>query len=227
MVLFNIVSPVFTLVLLNSSNFDSRYKFIRKFALFVKASYYNSSLLKSWNCKYCIEETKGIKVTRILQNNQFKAHGYIGYHKKFKIIVASFRGTKTKENRMQNLKIKLIIPDFFRSYSDLKVHLGFSQIANSLYQDTENELIYLIKQNPTFKVLFTGHILGGAMAALNLVRMVSLKKLNQDDVKLYTFGHSKVGNGEFIRLFNELINPKRVFRVVLKGDIVPNVFRKL
>lgn len=56
-----------------------------------------------------------------------------------------------------------------------------------------------------YHVAFTGHSLGGAMAALAAFRTILDSLRSGDNVILYTFGEPRVGNAEFAMNFNRLV----------------------
>ena len=57
----------------------------------------------------------------------------------------------------------------------------------------EEYIIAAVKNYPDYAVVFTGHSLGGALA--NLFAINFRQKYPGKEVKLYTFGQPRVGNG--------------------------------
>jgi hypothetical protein len=69
-------------------------------------------------------------------------------------------------------------------------------------------------------VAVTGHSLGGALATL-LAADIALNPRTPISA-VYTFASPRTGNGDFTRLFNELV-PSQSFRVANVWDIVPHL----
>ncbi|VDO78638.1 unnamed protein product [Heligmosomoides polygyrus] len=72
-----------------------------------------------------------------------------------------------------------------------------------------------------YKLIFTGHSLGGALAALAAARTVKQGLRPGDQVTMYTFGEPRVGDITFARNFDSMI--KNSYRVVFRRDIVPHL----
>ncbi|GMR44904.1 hypothetical protein PMAYCL1PPCAC_15099, partial [Pristionchus mayeri] len=69
-------------------------------------------------------------------------------------------------------------------------------------------------------MIFTGHSLGGAMAALTAARTVKQGYSPASAVRLYTFGQPRTGSYEFAKNFDAL--GFESYRVVYASDIVPH-----
>ncbi|ETN79016.1 triacylglycerol lipase [Necator americanus] len=72
-----------------------------------------------------------------------------------------------------------------------------------------------------YKVLFTGHSLGGALAALAAARTAKQGFRRGDQITIYTFGEPRVGDATFAANFDSMI--KDSYRVVFRRDIVPHL----
>uniref|UniRef100_A0A914QV70 Fungal lipase-like domain-containing protein n=1 Tax=Panagrolaimus davidi TaxID=227884 RepID=A0A914QV70_9BILA len=93
----------------------------------------------------------------------------------------------------------------------------FVNALQVLWPDVEKAL----KKYSNYKVTFTGHSLGGAMASLAALKTVHKKLRDKNDVILYTFGQPRVGNVVLARNHDKLV-PKS-FRIVHSIDIVPHL----
>ncbi len=134
-----------------------------------------------------------------------------------KQLVLAFRGTASFKNVITDIKIsKIKYPKrrlFFRKY---KSHKGFS----NAYLGIRDQLIKDYKEHlqKNDRILMTGHSLGGALAtiaALDFKRTLKYK----NKLAVYTFGSPKVGNDDFVRVYNKKV--KNSFRIVNDEDIVP------
>ncbi|RCN25095.1 triacylglycerol lipase [Ancylostoma caninum] len=72
-----------------------------------------------------------------------------------------------------------------------------------------------------YMVTFTGHSLGGALAAVAAARTVAEGLRPGHQLTVYTFGEPRVGNVDFAKSFDELI--PNSYRVVFGKDIVPHM----
>eukprot|EP00898_Chlorokybus_atmophyticus_P000635 jgi/Chlat1/1572/Chrsp123S01837 len=100
--------------------------------------------------------------------------------------------------------------------SGVKVHTGFlyawRRIADQVFENLAKEL----SANNRRKVLITGHSLGGALATLCAYDVRRVMKLENSQVSTYTFGSPRVGNGAFVRAYDDLVPVS--FRIVHARD---------
>ncbi|PIO60570.1 triacylglycerol lipase, partial [Teladorsagia circumcincta] len=72
-----------------------------------------------------------------------------------------------------------------------------------------------------YKVVFTGHSLGGALAALAAARTAKQGLRPGEKITMYTYGEPRVGDAQFATNFDTMI--KDSYRVVFRRDIVPHL----
>ncbi|MDJ0510625.1 MAG: lipase family protein [Crocosphaera sp.] len=149
-----------------------------------------------------------------------------------KIIVA-FRGSEEKMDWADNLNRRT--EGAFKDRFGLKIHAGFYDYFNMIwnpYDDPKNPnlpesrgieaILREELQRSTFQtVWFTGHSLGGAVAAFGSAACVV------EDPPIivhgvYTYGQPKVGGKLFAERFHNELGDK-FFRFVNHNDIVPHV----
>jgi len=132
-----------------------------------------------------------------------------------KKIVVVFRGTEGKiEDWRTDRK-------FIRAgwKGEGTVQRGFNEAMESVWSDIEQR-IEALRTNQQ-KVWFTGHSLGGALAALAAARMLLL--LTPTDIGgVYTFGQPRVGDFDFSDDYNAVLKDK-TFRMVNNNDVVTRV----
>jgi len=116
------------------------------------------------------------------------------------------RGTANVENALVDVALKLV-PD---KHSGIRLHNGFSQAAEKIYQ----QIRPLLKTD--YKISTTGHSLGGAVA-LVLAMYLDVDGFKVDQV--VTFGQPKVTNVTGAAKFEHLA----LTRVVTPRDLVPLV----
>ncbi|CAJ0932875.1 unnamed protein product, partial [Mesorhabditis belari] len=143
--------------------------------------------------------------------------GYIVKSDVLRQIVVVFRGTKTDVQLLLEGWSTLQPQQDF--YGMGKVNQYFGNAVDLLFDPVGTTL-----SNPQwrdYKVVFTGHSLGAALAALAAARTAAQGLRNSNQIKLYTFGEPRVGNVQFAASFNNLV--PEAFRVVFRSDIVPHL----
>lgn len=151
---------------------------------------------------------------------QFTGHydqvGYVGYTPSQASIYIVFRGSSDLENWVANVDIiKVDYP-----YCDkCEVHKGFYKAAMEVFPDLFNAVQSLRKQFPSYKVVVTGHSLGGALATLTA--MEYLQNDPSASILLYNYGSPRVGNTQFAEWYSA--NMKVRARVTHHKDIVPHI----
>lgn len=157
-------------------------------------------------------------------------------------IVVSFRGSKDWINWFDNLQWAQTAPWY--TVPHVKVHRGFWQAYMRIRKKLPAAITSVIQANretimesPESKgdgvagrdvpVTVTGHSLGGALAmlfALDSVLTKTMKKLKFSVASVVTFGAPRVGNLQFVNLFNS--NIPNMWRVIHTNDIIPLVPEK-
>lgn len=69
------------------------------------------------------------------------------------------------------------------------------------------EVGILLTQNPSYRLVITGHSMGGAMASLFTFFILSLYQFPGTNVALVTFGQPRTGNKEYASYMNSLPIP--------------------
>ena len=144
-------------------------------------------------------------------------------------IIFSIRGTSSKSDILSDLYVfkkkfsDVINPQNKKIYKNIKVHSGFLQQYNSVKFFTITNILKQISNNKSqekINVIFTSHSLGAAVSVL----LSTLLKTHFGDklyITNYLFGCPKIGNNDFIRYYNDIID--ETYRYVYKNDIVPRI----
>jgi hypothetical protein len=118
------------------------------------------------------------------------------------------------------LDVTIIDDEFVRiSLRESTIHYGFYSIWNSIASDVFNSIKEAKEKYPDYKIVFTGHSLGGAIASLGAI-VINLNETYTVD-SIYTFGEPKLGNDVFAE-FSTFVSPPK-FRFVNRRDIVPQL----
>ncbi|VDL77660.1 unnamed protein product [Nippostrongylus brasiliensis] len=135
-------------------------------------------------------------------------------------IVIAFRGTRTKIQLITELietmsepKKKLRAGGSVQHY----FYIALQAIWNELYAVIQK----LRKTYPTYKILFTGHSLGGALASLASTVFAHRHPALSDRIHLITYGQPRVGNFEYAVTHSQLV--PNSWRIVHKYDLVAHL----
>ncbi|EGF82532.1 hypothetical protein BATDEDRAFT_86691 [Batrachochytrium dendrobatidis JAM81] len=215
---------------------------LSKYMNYAAGIYCDSVLLhKAWVCeKYCGGDTAGTVVHHIFGDG-VSAVGFIGVQESSETIIVAFRGTDDMNdwkanirmvpratfwlNHMVGTKSRRRFPKFHRSVPPPKsrTHSGFHKEYNKVRNAVLLVMDAVKLLHPNFKVVFTGHSLGGAlstMAALDYYDKYGGGAIR--NAYLYTYGSPKVGNKVFADWFSSLPFGG-IYRLAHVSDIVPHL----
>lgn len=189
---------------------DAENKLMYSYAVFCG----NEAIMK-WDCYWC--KKADIKPLYILHNPKFESYGFIGVNRNQ--IVVTFRGSKTIENWIQNLKFFKIS---YKSVQNALVHQGFYESFQSIRNDLHLYLKNVTKRFPHVnEIAFTGHSHGAAIATLASLDIVE-SGLYRSSHRIYVthFGSPRIGNDAFARHYEKLVP---TIRLTHAEDTVPHL----
>jgi triacylglycerol lipase len=126
-------------------------------------------------------------------------------------LIVSFRGTSERADWRSDLDIRRVSTPFG------KVHRGFHAALDRVWSDIEP---LIARERETRALWFTGHSLGGALAALAAGRCALERRWPV--AGLHTFGQPRVGNRKFADHLHDALG-NRYFRFMNNLDTVPGV----
>ncbi|KAM7205874.1 Alpha/Beta hydrolase fold [Rhypophila sp. PSN 637] len=140
--------------------------------------------------------------------------GYIAVDSTRSLIILSFKGSESIQNWITNVLFFQISCSFAPG---CKVHLGFA----AAWEESSAAVIAGIQAakaaNPSYKLVITGHSLGGAVGTL---AAAYLRQLGYP-ADLYTYGSPRVGNEAFVKFVSEQAGAE--YRVTHTDDPVPKL----
>ncbi|USP81896.1 uncharacterized protein yc1106_09170 [Curvularia clavata] len=141
--------------------------------------------------------------------------GFVATDTTNKLIVISFRGSRSVRNWLTNVQFPVIPTTICNNCS---ASTGF---WNSWLEAQSNVIAAVTKgkqQFPDFKVVATGHSLGGALAGL----AAGVLRSQGMTVDLYTYGAPKIGLDNISNYLTQT-NRGATYRVTHKNDPVPKL----
>ncbi|KAJ2046173.1 hypothetical protein GGI08_006610 [Coemansia sp. S2] len=145
--------------------------------------------------------------------------GYVGHNVNARIIIISFRGTADTDDWIQDAEFSL--DPWPKHIPGSMVHHGFLTAYNSVSSKVTNMVISIAKRYPDYKLVFTGHSLGGAETVMCAVDILHRLPELKQRVHIYTYGMPRVGNDAWANGVDRMGLP--IYRLVYENDLVPHI----
>ncbi|KAI7828372.1 Alpha/Beta hydrolase protein [Kickxella alabastrina] len=152
-------------------------------------------------------------------NNLPASVGYISHNDRTGVIVVSFRGSADTQDWVQNSEF--LMDPWPEHIPGSMVHHGFLTAYKSVSETVTARITRLIRLYPNYKLVFTGHSLGGAEAVLCAVDVLRMVPEVKSRVHIYTYGMPRIGNNAWADSIDALGIP--IYRVVYESDLVPHI----
>lgn len=133
-----------------------------------------------------------------------------------------FSGSESEANWKTNINVLVDqVPKDWCGISGMRTHKGFQRAFASVASQMLSALQAVLNASTGERVIFVGHSLGGALATLAALYVACKLPDLRDRLVVVTFGAPQVGDGEFVKVFNQLV--PRCARVVNPIDPIPRV----
>lgn len=127
-------------------------------------------------------------------------------------IILSVRGTNNLENFLADAKfLKADCGDVFPGVQKCRAHSGFLTAFADLTAPAAQAVQSALAAHPGFRIVLTGHSLGGALATLLGAGMKMSAVVAAAGVDIYTYGSPRVGNAALLEFVNA--QPGSIYRV--------------
>ncbi|RYO89513.1 hypothetical protein DL764_008566 [Monosporascus ibericus] len=169
----------------------------------------------------CPSPPFGATITKQIDNKDTNTQGFIARDDAAKEVILAFRGTSNIQDFMTDLAEDLV-PFKTTGVTDCEgcmAHEGFLRAWNSVAQESIDGVNAELAANSDYKVIVTGHSLGGSLASLATVSMIG----SGIDVTTFTYGQPRTGNPEFANFVDQQAPEGKMFRVTHANDGVPQV----
>ncbi|RIB11482.1 Alpha/Beta hydrolase protein [Gigaspora rosea] len=209
---------------------------LTRFVTYSAASYCSNSA--DWTCGTYCEQIPDTTVIKTITTKPAKwvekfgqdatAYCTITRNSKYKEIVVTFRGTANTGNTVKDYEVvqcsygfgSTTVPIISKPVGAL-VHFGFYTAFLTFQQELRKVISESIKQYPDYKLVVTGHSLGGALASF---AALDLKQSGANPC-LYTYGEPRIGNTVFASFMYKTLDTMR--RVVNQADEVPHLIPRV
>ncbi|KAF7721427.1 hypothetical protein EC973_004692 [Apophysomyces ossiformis] len=172
-----------------------------------------------WHCKNCASTVPDAKIVTAFTSPTYQTTGYIIRSDKKKQINLVFRGTSSLRNFAADFQFLLAQ---YTPVSGAKVHTGFYKAYKEVAEHVVMEMRKQLDKYPKYKVVVTGHSLGGALAILGALDLYQRDtRFSKNNLSIYTYGGPRVGNPEFAYYFAG--TGIKLQRTINGHDVVPHL----
>ncbi|KAI8907963.1 Alpha/Beta hydrolase protein [Gorgonomyces haynaldii] len=175
--------------------------------------------LDTWSCVPCTD--KNVTGVRDFGDYDMDAYGYIALNHIRKLIILSFRGTRNLENWLRDLMFAKPDVPFPDAPDGAQVHYGFLTTWMYLRVYVVEFLKEYRLKHPDYRILVTGHSLGGAITTLCVMDLVSSFGYYPQDFIVFTLSQPRVGNQIFAEWFAQ--QGFQSVRVTNQEDLTPHL----
>ncbi len=204
-----LVTTILVLFLLTSVNTQKPYNatLARKLADLCSVAYCPEDTVCNWDCPPC-KIWEDVKLLDIISQPRYSVFGFIARMEEGLVFV--FEGTQDTEDVIIDLQFVTTVP--YKDHPTARVHEGFWKAYSSVRDE-----IMMIAKNTDETLFCTGHSLGAAMATL---LAVDIQETIGKRCIMYNMGSPRVGNREFVYLFErDSVN----HRITHWNDPVPHL----
>lgn len=172
-----------------------------------------------WTCSEC-SKYPSMQLVNIWNGRKlYDATAFLAVDNSSKRIYLSFRGTNDIQDVLADLSVSLVkAPEFG---DDVRIHRGFYNAYRDSYKQISSGLLATVRAHPNYMVVVAGHSLGGALAAIYALKLITSRALQPSNMLVVTAGQPTVGNKGFAQVSTDKIT--NMYRLTRKEDIIPRI----
>ncbi|KAA8642911.1 hypothetical protein EYZ11_009041 [Aspergillus tanneri] len=166
------------------------------------------------NCP-AVEKANTETLSEFLADDQFGGvAGFLAADSTNKLLVLSFRGSRTIENWIANLDFLRV--DVGNLCKGCEAHGGFYKAWQSVASDVTKQVNSAVEKYKGYKLVFTGHSYGAALASFAATELRNAGHT----IDLYSYGGPRLGNENLAKY---ITGQGTNFRITHTNDIVPRL----
>ena len=144
--------------------------------------------------------------------------GFIAIDPTNKLVVLTFRGSRSRENWKTDLEIHLVCSNICDT---CYLHAGFWKSWESMRDMIFPNVIQATKAYPDYRFIITGHSLGAALATIAAGDFRRTNAWFFEHTELFTFGSPRIGSISTVDFLTKQSNLS--YRITATRDPVPRV----
>ncbi|KAL8958030.1 MAG: hypothetical protein Q9193_004838 [Seirophora villosa] len=169
------------------------------------------------NCPL-VESAKAVTLSEFEDTPHFDNTGYIAVDDTNRIIVLAIRGSVSKKNWQADWNMVRVRINFCH---DCRVHRGFHHSWYEIRDAVMENMKKAVEMHPDYRIVVTGHSLGGAVATLAAGDLRRLDEHFRTTTELYTFGSPRVANKKAATWLTA--QSRFSWRITNGNDLVPRL----
>ncbi|KYK58503.1 hypothetical protein DCS_05519 [Drechmeria coniospora] len=140
-------------------------------------------------------------------------NGYVAIDKKREEIVLAIRGSWSARNWWADARATLDDCPYVRGCG---IHTGFYSGWRDIKHGVIDAIQKSLLKHSSFRVVATGHSLGGAIATIAVTELRSMETMSNKTIDAFTYGSPRVGNAKFAIFASS--QPGTIYRITQGGD---------
>ncbi|KAL8684619.1 MAG: hypothetical protein Q9224_006231 [Gallowayella concinna] len=169
------------------------------------------------NCPL-VEAAGAVTLSEFEDTPKFDDTGYMAIDDMNKIIVLAIRGSVSSSNWKADwdmIRVKVNFCD------ECKIHRGFRNSWEEIKIAVLVNMKKAVERHPDYRIVVTGHSLGGAVATLAAAELRRLSDHFLAETELYTFGSPRIANKEAAEWMSG--QSRYSWRITNENDLVPRL----
>ncbi|KAL8950163.1 MAG: hypothetical protein Q9222_003791 [Ikaeria aurantiellina] len=169
------------------------------------------------NCPL-VEATNATALSEFENTPKFDDTGYVAIDDMNQLIVLAIRGSVSKKNWQADWDLIRTDTKFCH---DCHIHRGFQHSWGEMKDAVITSMKEAVKQRPDYRIIVTGHSLGGAIAIIAAAELRQVDDHFLAVTELYTFGSPRIANKEGAAWLSR--QSRYSWRITYDDDIVPRL----